>query len=370
MDPKPILNLISKLVRASLERDMSTLESSCLTLIRKIKKEYPSIADEIAQALSYHNVGGSVTRSIGIDPPPTDKDSYLSLARVEEPDEIPPNIILTPEIQTLVERFIRERKSTDILLSSGIQPPTNLLLFGPPGVGKTLLSKYLSCRLSLPLVTLDLASSISSYLGSTGKNLKKIMDYAKCKPSILFLDEFDAIAKKRNDPTDLGELKRIVNVLLKEIENWPSHSILIAATNHADLLDKAIWRRFDHVIEIKIPNAEAREELWKSSLSNELFELKLPIYKVLAEVTEGLSAADICQLSKHILRRVVLNEGEPIKIIISELKFINNHDSGKFNKRFAQVAKQILGKSVTQKQIADWLNISTSTVNHHIKSLN
>ncbi|WP_019007744.1 AAA family ATPase [Cohnella laeviribosi] len=363
---KSIISMIPQLVRASLENDMRTVESSSLTLIRKLKNDYPEIAEEIAKALSYHGVGAAVTRSIGIEPPPTDRDTFMSLARVDEPVASEPKVVLSEEITQLIERFIRERNMADKLLASGIKPPTSLLLYGPPGVGKTFLTSLLSHKLNLPLITLDLASAISSYLGKTGQNLKKVIDYARSTPSILFLDEFDAIAKRRDDPSDLGELKRIVNVLLKELEDWPSHSIVVAATNHADMLDKAIWRRFDRAIEIGLPSFESRVLLWEQRLGSNIIDLNKGFFNLLAKVTEGLSAADICRLSDRILRQVIVDQVEPIQVVISELKGTAS-DVAKFNELFAKAAKEALGKKVTQKQIANWLGISESTLSHHLK---
>ncbi|KKX52454.1 AAA family ATPase [Brevibacillus borstelensis] len=363
---KSILSMIPQLVRASFENDMRTVESSSLTLIRKLKKDYPDVAEEIAKAISYHGVGAAVTRSVGIDPPPTDKDTFMSLARVEEPIAIEPKVVLSDEVSKLIERFIRERGMAEKLLASGVKPPTSLLLYGPPGVGKTFLTSLLSYKLNLPLITLDLASSISSYLGKTGQNLKKVIDYARSTPSILFLDEFDAVAKRRDDPSDLGELKRIVNVLLKELEEWPSHSIVVAATNHADMLDKAIWRRFDRAIEINLPNLTAREFLWAHYLNSYLSTIDEGFIQVLAKVTEGCSAADISQLSERIIRQVIVDGSEPIEAIISQVKSVS--DDNKFNSLFAKAAKEILGNKVTQKTIAKWLGISPSTLSHHLKT--
>ncbi|MGO0062632.1 AAA family ATPase [Brevibacillus fluminis] len=363
---KSIISMIPQLVRASFENDMRTVEASSLTLIRKLKNDYPEVAEEIAKALSYHGVGAAVTRSVGIDPPPTDRDTFMSLARVDEPITLEPNVVLSEEVSELIARFIRERGMAEKLLASGVKPPTSLLLYGPPGVGKTFLTSLLSHKLNLPLITLDLASSISSYLGKTGQNLKKVIDYARSTPSILFLDEFDAVAKRRDDPSDLGELKRIVNVLLKELEDWPSHSIVVAATNHADMLDKAIWRRFDRAIELGLPNTHARESLWTHYLKTYLHTVDDGFIKVLAKVTEGCSAADISQLSERIIRQVIVDGSEPIEAIIGQVKSVS--DDNKFNGLFAKAAKDILGNKVTQKSIAAWLGISPSTLSHHLKT--
>ncbi|MDF9841947.1 MULTISPECIES: ATP-binding protein [unclassified Paenibacillus] len=363
---KAVLSMIPQLIRASIENDMRTVESSALTILRKLKTEEPAISAEIAKALSYHGVGAAVTRSVGIDPPPTDRDTFMSLARVEEPNVIEPKIVLSEENSMLIDRFIKERSLAEKLLAAGVTPPTSLLLYGPPGVGKTFLTSLLSHKLGLPLITLDLASSISSYLGKTGQNLKKVIEYAQSAPSILFLDEFDAVAKRRDDPGDLGELKRIVNVLLKELENWPIQSIVVAATNHADMLDKAIWRRFDRAIEIGLPDLGARKALWLHYLGSYLNTIDEDFILVLAKVTEGKSAADISQLSERIIRQVIVDDIEPIQAVIYQLKSVS--EDNKFNSLFAKTAKDILGKKVTQKTIANWLGISPSTLSHHINT--
>jgi hypothetical protein len=368
LDNASVLAILPKLVRAAFDGDKKTLESSCITIIRSIRKAHPDVAEELGRIISFNKIGASVTRSIGLSEPPTDKEAFMHLARIEEPDANTPLIVLHAHIDSQIEHFIKERQLADKLLGSGIQPSTSILVFGPPGVGKTYLSKYLSSRLRLPLVSLDIASLISSYLGNTGKNLKAVMDYAREKPCIFFLDEFDSIAKKRDDETDIGELKRLVNILLKEIEDWPSYSVLIAATNHPQLLDKAIWRRFDHAIEIPLPSERERLQLWRLGLDNELTEISAQFIDVMAEITEGMSGADIIQVSKRIARRVAIDNEDPISILVGELRRIYPEKNSKFNKRFSYIAKRTLGSAITQKQIARWLGISVSTVNYHLSN--
>ena len=125
-------------------------------------------------------------------------------------------------------------------------------------------ARWLASQLERPLITLDLATVMSSYLGKTGSNIRSALEYAKSVSSVLLLDEFDAIAKRRDDDGDVGELKRLVNVLLQEIDDWPSSSLLIAATNHGELLDPAIWRRFDEVLMFKMPDVVRRTEYIRS----------------------------------------------------------------------------------------------------------
>ena len=136
--------------------------------------------------------------------------------------------------------------------------------------------------LNMPLVTLDLASAISSYLGRSGQNIKSLFEFTKSQNVILFLDEIDAIAKKRDDASDLGELKRLVNVLLKELEDCPVTCVIIGATNHPELLDRAIWSIFDREINVSMPALDQRKELllrglgsYGSEISKNLFDILL-----------------------------------------------------------------------------------------------
>lgn len=189
-------------------------------------------------------------------PVPRDNESRLNLVQLREPVLIE-EPIFNQSVRTVIDNFLLEREKSDKLLAGGIEPSKSILVTGDPGVGKT----YLAYKLNLNLVVLDFAASISSYLGTAGKNIKMILDYARSQPLILFLDEFDAISKRRDDASDLGELKRIVKVLLKELEEWPPYSIVIAATNHPELLDKAIWRRFDIVLNIQKPDLKERIDI-------------------------------------------------------------------------------------------------------------
>lgn len=362
------LKNLPNLVRASLEGDKRTVELAVISMIRKIRKENPGLSEELSKIIVTYGAGAPMTRSLGIEPPPTDKETFLSLVKITDNRDLDEEIVLSNEIQANINRFIRERQVMEKLISNGIKPPNSLLLHGPPGVGKTFLSKVVSKKLDMPLITLDLASTMSSYLGKTGQNLKKVLEYAKSTSSILFLDEFDAIAKRRDDPTDLGELKRIVNVLLKELEDWPQNSIIIAATNHAEFLDKAIWRRFDIKIELPIPDEVVRLKVWSNQLDNNVVNISPEFLIFLSKSIQNITPADIKQISERVLREVIVDEAEPIVTIIRILKESYKEVIPNFNRVMSQQLKNVYGKKITQAQIADLLDISVSTVNHHINS--
>ncbi|WP_282140330.1 AAA family ATPase [Cytobacillus oceanisediminis] len=362
-----VIKHLPNIIRASFEGDKRTVELAAMSIIRKIKKEDPSLSEELAKILTTYGAGAPLTRSLGIDPPPTDKETFLSLVKISDNSDHDEELILSDETKVMVDRFIKERQLMSKLLSNGISPPKSILLYGPPGVGKTMLAKVLSKHLDLPLITLDLASTVSSYLGKTGQNLKKVLEYAKSSPSILFLDEFDAIAKRRDDPTDLGELKRIVNVLLKELEDWPHNSIFVAATNHSEFLDKAIWRRFDIKIEIGLPKEEDRLRLWKEYLFRGIIDIPEDFLVFISRSIENISPADIKQISEKVLREVLVENLDPKLVLIRFLKETYSNIPN-FNKLVILELKRSYGKKITQAQIAEILGISVSTVNHHLKS--
>jgi SpoVK/Ycf46/Vps4 family AAA+-type ATPase len=179
----------------------------------------------------------------------------LQLLRVER-TQLDHDPVLLPAVADGLQQIIAERKQADDLLQAGLHPTKSVLFTGPPGVGKTMAARWLAAQLHLPLLVLDLTAVMSSYLGKTGNNVRYVLDYAKSRDCILLLDELDAIAKRRDDISEIGELKRLVTVLLQEIDDWPPTGLLLAATNHPDLLDPAVWRRFEMVLPFPLPTAQ------------------------------------------------------------------------------------------------------------------
>ncbi|REL31289.1 AAA family ATPase [Thalassotalea euphylliae] len=248
-------DLLIGLIEDGLKGDIEGLEMQARRLASKLKKSDPKLSESISKLVSSSGCLRQSSSSHNT-PTPVEPDSRQKLLIETYPVILRSQPVWTPAIEKNIERFLRERVMSEELLNEGLLPSRSLLMSGPPGVGKTLTAQSIASKLDLPLLTLDLASVMSSYLGKTGNNIKAVLNYASAFPCVLLLDEFDAIAKKRDDDSDVGELKRLVTVLLQAIDDWPVTSVLVAATNHGDLLDPAIWRRFDSLLEFDYPTPE------------------------------------------------------------------------------------------------------------------
>ena len=211
---------------------------SALLLAKKLAQDGDEKSSKrIETLLLRKNNGSAITDALVA--PPVDQESRMGIVDIDY-KPIAPNIVLSEStIERLID-FENTIKIKDQLDGLGMPFNMSLLLYGPPGCGKTSIANYLANKLELPLVTARLDTLISSLLGNTAKNLRRIFDYASRQPCVLFLDEFDAIAKARDDTHELGELKRVVNSLLQNMDAYCQNGIMIAATNHQELLDDAI----------------------------------------------------------------------------------------------------------------------------------
>jgi AAA+ superfamily predicted ATPase len=217
-------------------------------------------------------------------------------------------------LTSAIEDLLREWERADELSRIGVRPNTRCLIYGPPGVGKTKLAHYLAKRLSLPCVEARLDGLVSSFLGTTARNIGALFDFANRYRCVLFLDEFDAIAKARDDAQEVGEIKRVVNTLLQSIDRRNGKGFTLAATNHEHMLDSAVWRRFDARIHIPLPDDETRARL----LDNFVRPLSLQETerKFLLWATEGMSGADLEALVAAGKRFIVLHgdaDGRPTR---------------------------------------------------------
>ena len=237
---------------------------------------------------------------------PVDPKSRSPLIE-EQPWPITP-AFLEDDSRSVFETFIRDANSLPKLQAHGLAGRMNLLLSGPPGTGKSLLAGHVAAQLSKPFYIVRLDSLISSLLGDTAKNIRSAFDYVAESNGVLFLDEFDAIAKLRDDKHELGELKRVVNTLLQSIDAFEDGAILIAATNHESLLDQAVWRRFPYKMHLGSPSEDLRKHLWSHFLFAD--DVENSIIGALSKISVGLSGSDIESISVAARRTAILNNTE------------------------------------------------------------
>lgn len=228
--------------------------------------------------------------------------------------------ILSPFAVSEINRFIRLQHFAGDFLRKGIPVPSSLLLYGPPGCGKNTTAEYIARKLKLPIFTVRLDAVISSYLGTTAKNLRLVFEHAARKGAVLFLDEFDALAKMRDDSNEVGELKRIVNSLIQNIDAFPELYV-IAATNHEHLLDPAIWRRFDVIVQLSLPGLEERLAMLSQFIKlNESDEANSENLRWVALITEGCSGSDLKQIVIRSRQEKVLSPSIPlIQLLVKEV---------------------------------------------------
>ena len=304
---------------------------------------------------------GAPLRSASGAPAPVDVDSRLPLIRHDvEPLESEP--VFLPGVEEQLFALRDERSHVDRLARAGLRPSRSGLFVGPPGVGKTLSARWLASELRLPLLVLDLSAVMSSLLGRTGVNVRRVLDYAKSSSCVLLLDELDAVAKRRDDATEVGELKRLVTVLLQEIDDWPFGSLLLAATNHPDLLDPAVWRRFDHVIEFPSPDNQAIATFVNRLLAMEPQDDAL--VTVLAETMIGSSFSEVERVLLDARRRAVI-DGVALDKQLERLITIRVQKLPPA-KRIDIAVRLVRQRRMSQRRVHEFTGVSRDTMRKHL----
>jgi AAA+ superfamily predicted ATPase len=225
-------------------------------------------------------------------------------------------------------------------------------------------ARWLARELERPLLVLDLAAVMSSFLGRTGSNLRHVLDYAKSIDCVLLLDELDALAKRRDDRGEVGELKRLVTVLLQEVDDWPASSILVAATNHADLLDLAVWRRFEMSIEFSLPDVSQIERLALALLTPYTDDAGT-WGKVLAYALKGRSHNDI---EREIVqaRRAAVTSGSALP---DQLRTLVRANAGLTHAEKVELARILYHSEITsQREAREITGVARDTIRKPDKS--
>lgn len=247
---------------------------------------------------------------------PVDGESHLHTVDVSHPMEDETPLLLPSAIASRISEFIANVQRYDELARVNAAMPSRLLAYGLPGTGKTKLARYIAAKLRLPLLTVRCDTLVSSLLGQTSRNLRRVFEFAQQRPCVLLLDEFDALASARGSDRDVGELQRVVIALLQNIDAIPESTVVIAATNHDRLLDPAVWRRFGFRVPMPIPDTALRRQLWIQFLlpyTTEGIDVDH-----LASISTGITGANIEQVCLDTKRATVLAGAKEI----SELELV------------------------------------------------
>lgn len=218
------------------------------------------------------------------------------------------SLILPADVRQAVDELVEEQHRSELLRSHGLEPRHRVLLVGPPGNGKTSLVEAVARELMVPLFVVRYEAVVGSFLGETGSRLKRLFDFVRTHPCVLFFDEFETLGKERGDTHETGEIKRVVSSLLLQIDALPSHVVVMTATNHQELLDRAVWRRFQLRLELPAPTTNQATQ-WAGDLIAELGGSVGLSARTLAQRMQPENFAELEQFALDIRRCVVLAQG-------------------------------------------------------------
>lgn len=371
MEPEEIKDLendfanLARLAASGAQDDVRLLLAK---LVRKYRNRQPSLSERINTLLKTTHTRATGATALRRSEPetlsgtalPIDADTRMSLLRVF--DDRPGGLsepLLAPHLAREVHALVRERNEIKKLAAHGISPSRSAILVGPPGVGKTLSARWIAHELKKPLWVLDLTTVMSSLLGKTGSNLRMVFEHAKTNSAVLLLDEIDAIAKRRSDDSDVGELKRLVTAILQEVDAWPDTGLLLAATNHPELIDPALWRRFDAVLHYEVPTIEAVEQgiLRFLGPDRENFE---PLLGPLAAALQGASLSDVERAVTAMRRQVLLDDTPPAQAVMTlAQQHIDRMDK---SQRQALAIELARSKTLSHNKIMELTRVSRDTI--------
>ncbi len=315
----PNAEAIRKLLLAHFGGDEGVFRTAAWELVEGERQANRAVyAAELERILSAANVPRPGRKSTMTPLPslngsvPKDKERNAPLIEASDPRRCLDDLILSPAVREPLTRVVDEWRKADALRAHGLSPANKVLFCGPPGCGKSVAAEALAKELYLPLATVRFDAVVSSYLGETASNLRKVFDYARSRPMILFFDEFDAIGKLRTAEDEHGELKRVVNSFLQLLDGFRSDTLTVAATNHQGVLDPALWRRFDVVARFPLPERGEIEELLARHFR------QLPVSRAvrladIARTVDGASHADVERLAVEAVKRAILSGRDQVE---------------------------------------------------------
>lgn len=316
-------DLVISLVRASASDDKGTVRTVVESLIADAKRKQQGVfAEKLGHALDLM-VSGKQRDESGF-PVTTGTRAHDHIGQ-RVPSVRLDDLFLAKQTRRLVEDLLEEQLRSSLLQSHGLDPRNRVLLVGPPGNGKTSLAEAMAETLTVPFFVVRYESVIATSLGETATRLKHVFDYVRTTPCVLFFDDFDTIAKERDDTRETGEVKRVVTSLLMQIDELPSYTVVVAASNHHDLLDRAVWRRFQVRVALPMPTRKELQKYFQRKLMDRLRPADRTTAYAVARDTFPISYAEAEELVRAVRRREVLGvkthpETETVNKAVAELQ--------------------------------------------------
>jgi SpoVK/Ycf46/Vps4 family AAA+-type ATPase len=306
--------LLKRLFRALSERPDPELRKLCGIVIQDVrKKKQLRLADQLQSILDSSRdtsdkvIPFKVTSNEAINKSlPSSRKSAENLVSILSRHELEHYMVLPPRVEERFQRIEKEYAARERLHNYGLKPKKRILLYGPPGCGKTLGAKRLAWNTGLKLVKVQFDVMMSSLFGESASNLRSVFEYCAQNPSLLLLDECDFIARKRVNSRDIGEAQRIVNTLLQLLEDFSFPGLVVATTNLYEHLDHALLRRFDDAFEVPFPDEPERFRLLELSFSTVQLSKDVDLSKLMDSL-KGLSAADIVKIAQNAAKFAVLH---------------------------------------------------------------
>ena len=298
-------DLLVDLVKSAADGDQLAFRRAAESLIQEEKqKGHRLLAERLGKALQQSPAGQANRPSSARQGQPSpQKDFFYE----RTPERALGSLMLPEKIRVQVQELVEEQHRADLLHAYNLRARHRILLAGPPGNGKTTLAEALAYELMYPLIVIRYEALVGSYLGETSSRLKSVLDYARTQRCVLFLDEFETLGKERGDTREVGEIKRIVSTLLLQLDEMPDYVVVVAASNHPELLDKAVWRRFQLRVELPAPTREQLTQFIASVGQRSGINFGYQP-RTLADYLLGSNYAEVEEFCLGIIRRAVLDQ--------------------------------------------------------------
>jgi SpoVK/Ycf46/Vps4 family AAA+-type ATPase len=246
-------DLLISLIKASVGGDKSAVRSAVENIIADEKgKQHNVLAERLTRALHVNGNGSRVISQPSYEAQNRGREALAEITPKHQLDDI----ALNEQTRRTIDQLVEEQQRASLLRAHGLDPRHRIMLIGPPGNGKTSTAEAIAEALAVPFYIIRYEALIGSYLGETAIRLKRVFDFIRTTPCVVFFDEFDAVGKERGDIHETGEIKRVVSSLLMHVDELPSYAVIIAASNHSELLDRAVWRRFQLRLSLPAPTSK------------------------------------------------------------------------------------------------------------------